>query len=355
MKSVALIEYQGRCDTEGNAVGHGPKVLREYYDLLKDRGRLTVYAPQTVLCSADREIRGNARILPQHIVMKSGNTLFEKIANKLRMFANIRGALIHADEEILWFFNVEFYLMLYLAFFGNRKRRIVLTMFQDGWHGGFPARIKQWIFERAQKRVECILSTGPDFRYKNTESVFMPDYPYEEALYAPYRTMEKKETAVCLGTMGAEKDIEGLVDSFTRNGYPLTVAGRFYDGERVKRLKERAGEKITIRDEYLEREEYLTLLAQASYCILPYSSRQYGTQTSGVLQEAMFLDTIPVAPEAVLTASGIPGLAVERLSELSAEMLRDHDRDAVLKEYRRLRENVYDAEQMRRSMVRIFC
>jgi len=353
MKRVALIEYQGRCDTEGNAVGHAPKVLGEYYGLLKDRAELTVYAPETILRAADKEVRSYAKQLPHRIVMKSNNSVFEKIANKFRMFANIRGALLHAEEDVLWFFNVEFYLMLYLSLFGNHGRRIFCTLFQDGWHGSGTADFKQRVFEHAQGQIERIMSTGPAFTFKNAESFFLPDYPYDEAVYGPYRLETKQEQAVCLGTMGAEKDIEGLVAAFTKNGYPLTIAGRFYDKERVSRLKETAGENITIRDDYLEREEYLRLMARAAYCILPYSSGQYRTQTSGVMQEAMFLNTIPVAPEEVLQASGIPGLAAAGPDEVTKEKLTEFDRASVLEEYRKLREEVYGSEAMQKALEKL--
>ncbi len=350
---VIMGEYQGRCDENGVAVGHAPKVLGEYARLLETDHDLQVLAPRCVLESASFAGRKKAKVLPHVIVMKTGNSLREKIWNKVRMFSNISVILHREYTKNVWFFNTEFYLMLYLAIFGSRRKRIVCTMFQDGWHGGLRGRVKQWVFEQAQKKMYRIISAGEDFRFRNVESVYLPDYYCDEKEYGPYRAACKKPEAVCLGTMGAEKQLEEMVACFSRIGYPLTIAGRFYDKERVERLRAMAGENITIRDAYLSREEYLKLLGEASYLVLPYAPEQYGTQTSGVLQEAVFLDTVPVSFRKVLEGNHIPGILFSSWDELQKE---NFEKDT--KEYRdrfaRLRKEVYSKEHMKEVLDGIF-
>ena len=52
-KSIVMAEYQGRCDTSGTAVGHAPKVMREYGDMLAGLSHEVVYyAPAVILKAA---------------------------------------------------------------------------------------------------------------------------------------------------------------------------------------------------------------------------------------------------------------------------------------------------------------
>ena len=349
-KRIVMAEYQGRCDEEGTAVGHAPKVLEEYAEFLRPEYEPRILAPRCVLAACGKAGRKGAKVLPHHIVMKGHPSFFEKIANKLKMFANIRIVLKQAGNDTVWFFNTEFYLCLYLALFGNGGKRIVFTSFKERYDGGRLGGIKQKIFERAQKRMALIISGGEDFEFKNARSVYLPDYACDESLFGAYRETEKKPGAVCLGTMGAEKQLEDMVKSFTRLGFPLTVAGRFYDKERVERLKKMAGDNITIRDGYLSREEYLSLLGRASHVVLPYAPEQYGSQTSGVMQEGVFLDTIVVAPKAVLEGNHVPGVGFESWDTLSAADLYE-DGSGVRRQYAQLRRGVYSKEHMKKTIL----
>ena len=111
-----MVEYQGRCDENKTAVGHSPKVLMEYYKILSDFTNVSVCAPKTILRSIDREISKKSKVLPHNIVMKSKNSFLTKIKNKIYMFENIKLALKNTDADTVWFFNVEFYFWLYMAF-----------------------------------------------------------------------------------------------------------------------------------------------------------------------------------------------------------------------------------------------
>ena len=154
-----MVEYQGRCDENSVAVGHSPKVLADYYNIISGFTKTTVYAPRTILRSMERgsSLVKSAKVLPGYIPMKAHNSLFEKINNKLKMFNNIKLALKNSKDDTVWFFNVEFYLMLYLAFHRKPKQKIVCTLFIEGYKGGLVAKIKQKIFEKAQKKIDVII------------------------------------------------------------------------------------------------------------------------------------------------------------------------------------------------------
>lgn len=373
MNKVCMVEYQGRCDDKGKAVGHAPKVLREYLQFIRNGCEVSLFAPKVILKELPEEEwkktdNLRAKVLPRHIVMKGRTPFWEKIANKLHMFQNIRSAIKHADADILWFFNVEYYLMLYLFLHKKPKQKLVCTLFLDGYHAdtGLKAKaaagVKQWVFEQAQKKISLIISTGKQFTFRNCRWEYIPDYYDQRELYGPYRRRTasgagKEERAVCLGTMGNGKQLEEMVSAFARIGYPLTVAGRFYDKERVNALRmiaEQGRGTIEILDRYLAPEEYLSLLSGAKYTVLPYPPQNYATQTSGVMQEAVFVDTVPVTYRAILEGNGVSGVGFESWEELSRDMLL-RDVTDCLSEYRRLRETEYSEALVKKRYTDIFC
>lgn len=357
MNNIYMIEYQGRCDENGKAVGHAPKVLNEYYNFIKEYSRVTVLAPSTILKEFKGEVYVPRVTLEKHIEMKGKTPFIEKITNKLHIFSNASKAVKAAAKDenaVLWFFNVEYYIMLWFVFLSglpNVKRKhkfkkIVLTMFIDGYHAGNKStlknkiknKFKQWIFETAQKKFDLIIATGEKFKYKNAESVFIPDYYYINETYDKYNKIssgaadssfessldlapQKLNEAVCLGTMGRGKQLKEMVDAFSKIGYKLTVAGRFYDKALVNELRESASENVIIKDDYLSLDEYLTLLSNAKYTVLPYSPENYAFQTSGVMQEAMFLRTIPVTYSAILNGNCMKGIGFDSWDSLTKEML----------------------------------
>lgn len=358
-KTVSMVEYQGRCDEKGAAVGHAPKVLKEYFDMIKDEYRVTIFAPDTIIKSLpdDTSLHSGADIfrLPHHIIMKSGSSVFKRAMDKVHMFRNIRGALKHSPDRVVWFFNVEFYLFLYLAIFGNMNKKIVVTMFYDGFHTGGSAALKQKIFEAGQKRVSLCISAGPSFRFRNMRSVFIPDYACDEDIYGPFRNAVKEPYAVCIGTMNDGKQLEELISAFKKTDFHLVVAGRFYDKERVEALKKTASSNVEIRDAYLENDEYLTLLSRASYVALPYNSANYAFQTSGVMQEAVFLGTVILTHKDILEGNRIPGVGYLSYQEINDDLLAANAaniarNEEILREYERLRSGTYDQGEIEKKI-----
>lgn len=355
MNHIRMIEYQGRYDLQGKAIGHGPKVAKEYYDYIKDLPDTTVslYAPKVILEQVPSPMKEHAVELPHSICMKAGNSFKEKLLNKLGMFRNLRSAMEHSSGEVLWFFNVEYYLMLYLCFRKKKGQKIYCTLFQENFYGnGMVKNIKQWIFRKAQKKMDLIIATGPGYHYPNCKSVYIPDYVYEPQQYAPYRG-KKEPLAVCLGTMSEGKQLEEMIAAFHRLDYPLVVAGRFFSEERYERLKSLAGPKIQLQNRYLTEEEYLDLLGRATFTVLPYAPEQYAKQTSGVLQEAVFLNTIPITYAKILEGNQIPGIAFSAWEELALEQLAGN-LEAYYTEYENLRSKIYARGQIQEAYQRIF-
>lgn len=356
MKKVCMVEYQGRVDEEGCPVGHGPKVLLDYYCLLKDRFDISVYGTKEIMSGFRERENAKGRILPGRIVMKGHKSFADKIFGKLSMFRNIHLAFKDNEAETIWFFNTEYYLMLYLALASKRSlknKKIVATMFLDGYHGGFVNKVKQFVFEQAQKKIDVIVSSGFKFAFKNCKSEFIPDYYYVPEKYEEYRDINKQDKCVCLGTMGAGKQLDELVEAFNKNGYPLHIAGRFYDKEWYEQLAKKALPNIVIEDKYLSDAEYASLLSSAKYTVLPYAPDKYNTQTSGVLQEAVFMDTCVIAFRDVLLGNNTKGIMIDSWEDLAKEDLK-RDYTEITSDYKKQRETIYNIGIIKEKYEKVF-
>ena len=120
-----------------------------------------------------------------------------------------------------------------------------------------------------------------------------------------------------------------------------------------------ASDNVTIIDKYLSDEEYMDMLSSARYAILPYSKSAYTNQTSGVLQEAMFVNTIPIARREVLTVNEIPGMPFDEWSDMDSnysEKLRINGSNAekTYSEYALLRKDRYADYKVRREYKKVF-
>ena len=384
MAKISMVEYQGRCDRDGKAVGHGPKVLKEYYNFIEKNNDVKIYAPQVIFDSLKESAATGASqsgnsdaglstissgsnlgagssnrdydisLLSEQIVMTSGKLFFKRLSEKMGMFKNIKAAVKNNDSDYIWFFNVEYYLMLYIFLHKKIRSKVICTFFLDGYHNGIVGKVKQWVFEKAQKKIDLIIATGPNLKFKNCKTVYVPDYYYIPDKYDALRNNPKEEKAVCLGTMNSGKQLEDMVEAFNKTGYPLYIAGRFFDKDRCKRLKDMAADNVTIEDRYLSDKEYLDIISKAKYTVLPYNPTQYNRQTSGVMQEAVFTGSIVVTYDDILKGNKVPGIGFSSWSELSEDMLRKADTAAIAEEYSKLINTVFSFDSVKEKYGEIF-
>ena len=94
---IALVEYQGRHDKNGDAVGHAPKVFAEYLAYVDDDFIAECFIPGVILKTALKQGRNEALLkkaseekrlhrLPYSINMEKNKSFTDRIKNKLYMF-----------------------------------------------------------------------------------------------------------------------------------------------------------------------------------------------------------------------------------------------------------------------------
>lgn len=330
-KKILLAEQWGSCDAQGKTIGHTSKVLNEYVDLLKDSFEISVIAHPNLLETADKGCFCSIKYLEHSICEEEKKTFFIRIKDKIKLFKNIHQIWQQKGYDVIWFFCGDFFLLLYALFHRKVKgTKYYCLMYHNQYGDGIIAKIVDFIYRHGIRRFDGMIYTQEKMSVPHDNIFYMPDYLYCPDKYCEFILKEKADKVVCVGTMNRDKDLEGLVQAFNVNGYPLEIVGRFLEREHFEYLKSIAKENIQIRNEILTKEDYNRKLGEARYSIIPYKMSAYSGRTSGVLQESMFLQAIPIAPKKLLEDNNISGIGYNNLQELKQMDLLLQNRDGKL-------------------------
>lgn len=315
-ETLVFIDYCGSCDGEGKAIGHSPKVLMEYADLLKDHYKLEAILPLCVHESVKEGTFDRITNLPYQIVEAGNRGLLKRLVDKYKLFRNIGLSNQYSEHKICWYYRTDFFLFFYYFFHRKPKDKIMICLlYQQKFAEGILGKTLNIIFKRGLSKFDAVIYTQKNMKIPHPKVFYMPDY-YYDAKYEPYRKMPKDDKVVCLGTMNPYKELEKLVDVFNANGMKIEIAGRFLDQQRYLDLQHRAKDNVIVENVVLSEDDYYKKLAGAKYSILPYDMKVYEGRTSGVLLESIFVGTIPIAPKRLLEENEVRGIGYDTLQEL---------------------------------------
>ncbi len=330
---ITMCDYYGMCDADGRCVGHPVKVTKEYGQMLKGLGEeLRLVCSPCIADGISEPLFSEVVRLPHNISIV-GNSLLKRIADKIKLFKNIKLSL--RNKGTIFFYQVDFFFFLYLKLFYKKTedRRIVILIYHHKFTGGRMEPLLRRIYESALKKIDGVIYTQKNAAVPHDNSMWMPDFVYQPQVYDEYRQREKSDRIVCLGTMNRYKQIEDLLELWAEdeihksakgegpNGEEgslpeLIIAGRFDDESRYEMLKRMLPSGVLLRDEVLDYDEYMTLLSESEYCILPYDMEQYKSRTSGVLLESIYCGVIPVAPNTLLGQNELPGIGYDSIKDI---------------------------------------
>ncbi len=335
-----MVDYYGTCDEQGKAIGHSCKVAREYRDLFPEKETVDLVASPCIAKEVRKAGFTHIYRLPYNIVESNYNKLSKRIIDKFKLFINIHCVFKIRGYDLLWFYRIDFFLLFYMLFAGKKKNRKICLVYQIGGGTGIIAKLVEGVYKTGLMKFDGVIYTQPRMEIRAKKSFYMPDYWYKQERYARFAVLPKAEKAVCLGAMNPYKQLEKLVDIFNKSGYPLEIAGYFFDKERAIRLKEQARENISIEDIILSEEEYYEKLGSARYSVLPYDMNQYKNRTSGILLESAFLGVVPVAPDNLLKENALSGIGynsldeiIDRMNESETEEILNENLKKILREY----------------------
>lgn len=324
-RKICIIEYMGISSANGQLMGHSYKVLEDYYRMLEDGCfDLSVIVPQNAVGSVKDtlNIRG---VLPKYIVMRDNDSVLDKIKKILLEYKNIHDACNLAKGDLLWFYNVDFSFIIYMFLHWNKRKCVICNLYRRNFsrNNSFIGKIKNRFSDYVLKRIKLLVCTGYSFLTDWSNSFFMPDYYYIPTKYDELGDKPKENKVVCLGNMNRFKLLDQVVETFNKLDIHLEIIGKFYDEEWRENLKKKAKENIIIQDIYLMEEEYLNKLSEAKFCIIPYDFKMYNQRTSGVLQECIFLRTVPITFDWFLQQNAAEGIGIKRLCDLTIENIKD--------------------------------
>ena len=346
MDKIILADYIGHSDNSGKPMGHPVKVINETCKLISPMFQVRVAAPKSHVSMIQLT---NEMIKLEYNLCVFSN---QKISNLMKKWKNLKKIFKNQGEDIVWFINVDFSLFLYLYLKDITKNRIWINLCYNplknvyGW--------KKTVIETVLNKVERVVLTNRNFQREIPgNTMFMPDYYYNEALYDKYQDVPKRNQMACLGTMGKEKKLEDLISIMKDSLVPLVVFGNFkHDCERFENLQRLSGENISLENKFVNDEEYYDLISKSRYVVLPYDMALYDERTSGILLEAVFLHSIPVAPLQLLRYNGIDGIGYQNIDEIPM-MLGDLDHEQkIINNNNKLIKSIFSAESIQNSLVK---
>ena len=334
-----MVDYYGACDRQGKAVGHSPKFAREYRTLFSEKDTIDLAASPCIASEVEDAGFGRIYRLPYNIVEADYDKISKRILDKVRVLRNIHRVRQIRGYDMVWYYRVDFFLMLYMIFSGKGKGRQICLVYQMGGGNGVVGKLMDLVYQKGIRKFDGVIYTQPQTKIPVEHSFYMPDYWYSKEKYAGYAALPKEEKAVCLGAMNPYKKLEELVDVFNESGYPLEIVGYFFDKDRLQRLKDMANRNIHIEDRILSEKEYYRKLGTAMYSVLPYDMDQYQNRTSGILLESAFLEAVPVAPEALLEANGMTGIGYQSMNEISDKIMKCQKKEIIDENRKKIRNN----------------
>ncbi len=331
---LTMCNYYGMSDRNGRCVGHPVKTTEEYGNILKSFGEDIRLVCSPCIADGIKNISVFSQIckLPYDISIE-GNGIIKRIFDKFKLFRNISVAI--KNTGTVFFYQVDFFFFLYLKLFYRRSsdRKIVILIYHQDFTGGKLAGFLKKVYLSALDNVDCVIYTQRDTNVSHDKALWLPDFIYRSNEYDKYGIIPKTDRVVCLGSMSRYKQIEELIAVWhhTSDLPQLIIAGRFDSEDRVNEIKKDLPQNVTLRDEVLSNEEYMSLLSGSKYSILPYDMKQYKARTSGVLLESIYCGVIPIAPSELLEQNKLPGLGYNQMSEIS-NLLRSNT-DSIINEY----------------------
>ena len=335
---LLLVDYLGNSSKDGKPIGHSIKVLKEYVELLINDFTIGIAAPKNVI-NETKEMDVEKIILPLYICIDENDNL--KKADVVK--ENLDTVLKIKGYDIIWFYAIDNSLYSWIIMHPSLYKRSICTVYQEKFSSR-KTTILYWILK---KKIGLIVSTCA--QTGNQRALILPDYYYKDEIYNR-KKMSKKNYVICVGTIGPEKQLEKIIPLFNSNHYQLKIVGHFRDSIRFENLNRNSNNNILIEDTYLSEDEYICTLKEARFAILPYDIKSYKNRTSGVLQECVFLNTIPIAPKALLEYNRIPGIFLEELYEGRIN-LDEIDCLSYYKKYDKLVETVFNKEIIHHSLV----
>jgi len=317
MKKILLVDYLGQCDQKGNPVGHGLKTMEQYGQLLGEDYEVDALICENYLGHIEKKYFNKIYTLDNKLQSYNSSAL----TNMKNKISNLKKVATFTGYDVVIFINIDFSLGLVIKGISNKNNIISIT-YMDSYKFGseISKKIKNYLFKKVLKYSQGIITSSEIEEIQANKLLIMPDFIYLPSLYDKYRSYDKKEVFLSVGTLSKEKDIESVVDIFINRNEKLKIIGKFYDEKVFHEILQRKTSNIEVENRIVGYDEYYELIASSKYVILPYKREFYKARSSGVLLETIFLGSIPMAPDFLLEDNEVEGYGYKNISELGTQI-----------------------------------
>lgn len=322
-KKIALVDYIGNCDMNGEVTGHAVKTLRETEEMLRDSFDVSFIITSPYIKYFDEN---NIEFILSYMSSpQMQNSILKKIKLSILKIHSIHEII--KQEDKIWFVNTDFWLYVGLLISKKKKgQKIYATNYLDFY---YKKNIKTLIYNFAVKKIDCVFHTNANVIKKNHQ--FIPDYWFDSSIYSPFLKESKKNDVYFCGGINPGKDIIGAINAFNLNRQPLVIYGKFSDIEEYNKAVDIAYKNIEIRNLRLDDKSYYRELARHKFVLLPYKKDYYINRSSGVVLEAIFLGAIVIGPKFLLEQLGVEGIEYTNIEELSSFKISNIDKNLIEK------------------------
>ena len=217
--------------------------------------------------------------------------------------------------DVIWFINmneVVFWVILLLP----KKAKYMMTTYVD-WNQKFAKKcpyrnIRKMILEKALRKVDLVIATNYHY-HLNVNYIHIPDF-YLDEQYKRY-IYQHKDGVVCVGVMSESQGILEIARAFRNSSLKIIISGYFRDEEYFNKVKQNECDNVVIQNIVLPYEKYIKMIGMAKYIVIPYRN-SHANRTSGVLQETVALNSIPVSFPDFLRYNNVQGITFEKYEDI---------------------------------------
>lgn len=356
LKKISIIDYIGNSNKDGKPIGHLIKIVNQYIDYFKDNAIIDLYVPYNYNVYVDSSNIHSVINMKCHIDITE-KSKFKKILNSIKKFINIQKVFNKNKSDILFFINMDVMLGMALILYHfaiKKKFKIWVVLYQEEYLVGskLKKKIQNISLSILKKMSDCLILTNENLKFKNKNILYIPDYCYDDKIYSKYKSIKKLNQIVCVGTMNESKELKELVEFIgsSQIKLKLIIKGNFSDKSLFEEIYNKKNENIVVEDIVLDENEYYKLIAESKFVIIPYKQEHYTNKTSGILQETIFLNSIPIAPNFLLNFNNVKGIGYDKINEI--ETLLNTDLIIPNQDFS-IFNNKYNKENIRRKLLNL--
>lgn len=318
--TVNIVDVCSRITEDGRPLGHEDKAIRQAINLIDCECEVTV----------GKEYLKNEYPCKTNGYLKCRNEQDNRIKKYLTILQNTIISSLKNNCDVMWFIYVEELVLILLAVIPY-KSKIIVTTYRD-WEEKLNAcklfkGIRFYLYRKAIKKINLLILTDSNCKVR-ANSISFPDF-YLEVKYKKYIS-GKKEGVVCVGLMSPSKGVLEVARAFNKSDMSIRIEGYFEDTDYYEKVLAYSNNRVIVKNTLLNYDEYMKIIGTAKYVVIPYNAKKYCNSSSGVLQETIAMNSIPIGSKSFIEYNHVSGITYENIDEIPQRILDFEKEDKLI-------------------------